>query len=429
MTCVCVVLVVILAGGGDVLAQTDDAVGQVRITVSSTVTKRELAAMLGASEATVTELDRMITLRSPDGQKRVVPAPGTSIIGVLLAVDDLAVVLKSDRRRASSPFTVPRAAIAKVERMAGRHSRARYTAFGALLGFGVGGLAGFASVSCQPNEWFCSRGLGVLAGAVVGTTVGATTGAIMPPARRWIPLDEASLGGESLPLDQPAASLPSSKFRRLTFSVDTGQPSSGPAHDLEAAMHTAGFTDASPGFFGPPIDHPFSRNGFWEIGRPMALESSYALSPSLSVGVAGSQTPIGETFGYRSAGMQYLNLQYRVTTVGVVVLRTYSFFRFGGGPALHWTQMRNDPAPEPDPAARNPSWSSHSRVGFIGIAGVRLPSETRVYLDLSVQYRHLGRTAVGPFTPTSYGISATPLPASEAQFSHWFLAFGPGVRF
>jgi hypothetical protein len=50
--------------------------------------------------------------------------------------------------------------------------------------------------------------------------------------------------------------------------------------------------------------------------------------------------------------------------------------------------------------------------------------ETRVYLDLSAQYRYVGRTRFGPFTPTSYGIAATPLTASEAQFSHWFIGTG-----
>jgi hypothetical protein len=393
------------------------------------ITAQELTAMLGADEiSSVSSRDRTITLRSRDGQEVVVPAPGTTVTGLMMAVDDRLVLIKSDHR--GTLLTVARATIAKAERMAGRRSRARYAAFGALLGLGVGSLAGFASVSCQPHEWFCSPGLAAGGGAIVGTTVGAVTGALIPPPARWIPIDPASLNPSSISLQQPAVSTQPSKRSRLAVSVQTGQPSSGPAQDVEAAMRVGGFADTSPGF-GSPIDHPFSRTGFWEIGRPLAFELDYTWSPLWSVSFAASQTPIGETFGYssKSSGVGYLDLQYRVTTAGVAVLRNYRFFRLGGGPALYTTQMRKDPAPEPDPAARNQSWASHSRVGLMGVVGIRLPTETRVYFDLSAQYRYVGRTPFGPFTPTSYGIPATPLTASEAQFSHWFIGFGPGIRF
>jgi hypothetical protein len=231
-----------------------------------------------------------------------------------------------------------------------------------------------------------------------------------------------------LSLEQPAASPQPPKVRRFAVSVQTGQPSSGPAQDIEAAMRAVGFTDTSPGFFGPPTDYPFSRIGFWEIGRPLAFEVHYAWTPSWSIGFVQSHTPIGETFGYRSP-LQYLDLQYQVTTTGLVLSNNYRFVRFGGGPALHKAQIRKAPTPEPDAAARNPSWASDSHLGLIGIAGVRLPTETRVYLDLNFQYRYLGSARVGPFTPTCCGSPVTTLPAFEPQFSHWFLAFGPGVRF
>ena len=418
-----------LARAGDALAQDHLTGPRFRIAVSSSATVRELAAMLAASEVpNIPARGRTITLRNRDGQEILVPAPGTTVTGVLLAVHDEVVLLQSDHDGAPASLSVPRAAIAKLERMAGRRSRARYAGIGALLGFGVGGLAGLASASCEPNEFFCSTGLAALGGAGFGAIVGAVAGAIIPPAARWIPIDDASLAGALRPLEQPAVPPQPPRFRRFAVSGQTGQPSSGPAPDVEAAMRAAGFSDLSAGFLGPPTDYPFSRTGFWEIGRPLAFEVHYAWTPSWSIGFVQSHTPIGETFGYRSPG-QYLDLQYQVTTTGLVLSRNYRFLRFGGGPALHKAQMRKDPAPEPDPAARNRSWASDSHFGLIGMAGIRLPTETRVHLDLNLQYRYLGSARFGPFTPSCCGSPATTLPAFQSQYSHWFLAFGPGVRF
>jgi hypothetical protein len=198
---------------------------------------------------------------------------------------------------------------------------------------------------------------------------------------------------------------------------------------VEEAMRVGGFADRSPAFFGPAIDHPHSRTGFWEIGRPLIFELNYAWRPSWSIGFVQSHTPIGETFGYRSPGLQYLSVQYQVRTTSVVVLRNHDFFRGGGGLAWHSAQVRQDPGAQPDPATRDQSWTTRSRVGMIALAGIRLPKETRVFLDLSLQYRILAQAPIGPFMPPALGSPPTTLPAFDAQFSHWFVAFGPGVRF
>jgi hypothetical protein len=195
---VSVIAIAIFGRASDARAQTNSTGTRVRITVS-TVTVRELASMLAASDVTNAQVrDRTITLRSPDGRELVVPAPGTTATGVLQAVHDRVVLLQSDREGGRRLLTVPRAAIAKFERMAGRRSRARYAGFGALFGLGAGSLAGLATISCEQNEGFCGlERLKVPIGAVVGAAAGAVAGAIIPPAPRWIPMDQASLSNPS----------------------------------------------------------------------------------------------------------------------------------------------------------------------------------------------------------------------------------------
>jgi hypothetical protein len=402
---------------------------RIRITISSALTARDVSAMVGADRSVshVRTAERTIIVQAPQAPPLVLPAPGATFVGIVLAVDNQAVSIKAEG--VSSALTVPRAAIARLERADGRRSRVRYAALGSLIGLSGGALAGLASASsCGPTELLCSPALGAFAGGIVGAGTGAVIGAIMPPAERWTAVD-ATISLTSSPPSEPSVPSKPQKPSRVTVTFQTGQPSSGPAHDVEEAMRVSGFADPSPAFFGPAIDHPHSRTGFGQIGIPFTFELDYVWTPSWSVGFVQSHTPMGETLGYRSRGAQYLDVQYQVTTTGVVVLKHHEFFRVGGGLALHRAQVRQDPGAQPDPALRDESWASRSRVGVIALAGIRLPKETRVFLDLSLQYRLLPQAPIGPITPPAFGTPPATLPAFDAQFSHWYVAVGPGVRF
>jgi len=75
------------------------------------------------------------------------------------------------------------------------------------------------------------------------------------------------------------------------------------------------------------------------------------------------------------------------------------------------------------------SWSGDSHFGFIARGGVRTPAATRLYLDLNAQYRYIGEASYGPFAGSPPVNGGTALPRSSAQFNHWLVAFGPGIRF
>jgi hypothetical protein len=212
----------------------------------------------------------------------------------------------------------------------------------------------------------------------------------------------------------------------LTAAFKLGVPFSGPAKDIEHAMRASGLGDSMPDWFGgPPIALPSSDTGFGAVGMPTASEVNYHLRDSWNLGLVFSHTPIGETSGYRAAGAQFLFVEYETITAGVVASRHYGPFRVAAGPALHRVRVRQVTGGLDGP------WVSQSGLGFVALAGARLPKETRVYLDLSLQYGYVGSRSIGPFMalPAGPGTGATLLPVSDAQFSHWIVGFGPGIRF
>jgi hypothetical protein len=421
----CAIVAVILSV--DAAAGQDASAGpgaRVRITTRSELTSRDIADMAGApKDAEVMPAGRAtISVHTREGLNLVIPVPGIRFSGVLLEVDDYVLTIKPDR--ASDSLTVSRRAIAEMERSVGRRSRARYAGIGALSGFGVGGLVGVVSgLQCAPNAWFCSPGLNALAGGILGAAGGAVVGVIAPPAERWIVVGSTAVSNvQEAP---PFAPLSLRGPPRVTVAFQLGQPSSGPARDIEQAMRTSGYADTSPAFFGDSITHPFSDSSFGTIGFPMMFQIDYAVHPPWNVGVIVARTPIGFTNGFNHTSNDYVSVEYGASTVGALVTRTFHSFKVGAGPAIHSTRTR---APVPDGSGGG-SWSSNSRLGLIALGGVKTPAQTRVYLDLSFQYRYVGRASYGPFASSFFNGRGTVLPPFSAQFSHWMIAFGPGVRF
>ena len=212
------------------------------------------------------------------------------------------------------------------------------------------------------------------------------------------------------------------ELRRWSVTVETGPTFSGPARGIEDAMRAANLDDTSPGF-GSPIEHPFSAQGFAAIGFPKSVVVQYRAKAPWSVGVLFSRTPIGETLGYRDP-FQYLFVDYAVTSVAAVLSAGSRSFQIGVGPSLHTAQARQvlggGGPPQP--------WSGHSKLGLVAQARAAVPVGSRLFLNLTLEYRFIGRASVGPYTSEGLGDPVT-FPSTSVQFNHWFVGVGPGLRF
>lgn len=225
----------------------------------------------------------------------------------------------------------------------------------------------------------------------------------------------AASGGQ----DSVSAARP---VRRWSITVDTGGTSGGPARDIEDAMRAAHLDDASPGL-GSPVGHPFSNTGFAAIGFPALIEVRYRIREFWSLGVLFSDTPIGATLGYREPS-HYLSVDHSVTSVAAMLSAGQRFFQMGLGPALHVARARPG-----GNSAQPPPWSNSSKLGFIAQARAAVPAGSRVFLDLTLQYRFVGRVVVGPYASSGgVGFPVT-FPPTGVQYNHWFVGVGTGLRF
>jgi hypothetical protein len=215
--------------------------------------------------------------------------------------------------------------------------------------------------------------------------------------------------------------------RKWEGSAVVGTTSSGPASDLEDAMRAAHF-DENRGscVFGlcfPGVNHPFSRTGFGEIGFPWTVSGRRWLSSWYGVGLSGGFSEIGTTFGQRRDSGEFLFLQYSVATVApLLIIRPAHWLHTGIGPAFLISTFTTASTSSPDQAQTRRS------AGLLWEAGIALPPRSRVFGEVLVQYRHVGRVDVGPFDATNPPTTAT-LPITNVQMNHWFLGVGTGVRF
>lgn len=213
------------------------------------------------------------------------------------------------------------------------------------------------------------------------------------------------------------------QVRRWAITVDIGDTSSGPAREIEEAMRAAHLDDTSPGF-GSSVGHPFSNTSFAAIGFPVLVEARYLVRQPWSVGVLFSDTPIGSTSGYHDP-FQYVSVDYSVTSVAAMLSAGPRFFQVGLGPALHVARARHGDSSGQPP----PPWSNHSKLGFIGQARVAVPAGSRAFLDLTLQYRFVGRVVVGPYASSGGAGLPVMFPPTGVQYNHWFVGLGSGLRF
>lgn len=346
-----------------------------------------------------------ISVETAAGGPLIVARPGRRLDGTLVEVGDRAIVILVARTR----ITIPRDAIARLERVASYRSRAKAAGFGALIGLGAGAVFGLAA-TCDDDTWFCDAGFRALAGGTWGSVIGAVTGALLPPPPRWAAVPTSVLSA----VPEPASVSAVGPTRRMTVSVGSGIAFGAPTDEIEDAARTAGFGDA-PGF--SRAVYPVSYTGL-DVGTPYWLDAAYVVRGPWSVSFQYSRVPLGETSAFRSTPPQYLIVDYEVWTVGGMVRWQRGPWQLSAGPALFTSRSQ-----AMGPASRD--WIAHSKGGAQAEAVVRIPTRTRLFLDARAQYRLTGRLTIGPFTP--FGGTIT-FPATDIRFNHWLVGVGPGVR-
>ena len=136
---------------------------------------------------------------------RITPStPSSVIVGELIGASDSVLVVRTQGYRGD--VTIARAAVMRLEVSRGtrRHTSAGW---GALIGMGIGGLAGFAAGEdrCGGDAWFCiKRPLAAVLGGATGVATGSLIGLIVGSFERWsdsavpVSLSVAPTGGGSL---------------------------------------------------------------------------------------------------------------------------------------------------------------------------------------------------------------------------------------
>ncbi len=116
----------------------------------------------------------------------MLPRPGRRIVGVIVGVQqDVLTIARED----GAVLTVPRAAIATLERQVGERSRKRGAALGLLIGGGAGAGVGFLKGrACRSTAFlgcFMEPTASTLGGLVLGGITGTLVGAFSSPHPRW----------------------------------------------------------------------------------------------------------------------------------------------------------------------------------------------------------------------------------------------------
>ena len=191
-------------------------------------------------------------------------------------------------------------------------------------------------------------------------------------------------------------------------------------------MRLADFGD--PFFFSATGDpRPISRIGLDTIGWAFSIALNRRVTNLWSIAVIAGQTPIGFTSGHHARPTQYIDIDDGVTTFGTLLSLGTSAAQIAIGPALHIVQARESPG---DSSGRQPPWINQAKFGFIARARAAWPTRSLIFLDLDFEYRFVGRSDIGPYTPTAFD-SDTRLtfPSTWARFNHWFVGVVPGFRF
>jgi len=201
---------------------------------------------------------------------------------------------------------------------------------------------------------------------------------------------------------------------------------SGPATpELESAMSASGFADnvnSSQGWFSGSSGS-LGRYPFTYKESPMTFTAQYRLRSPISVGVIIATTGERETIGHQGF-TQSLILNHAARSIAVTASARFKVLRFEFGPAWNQTRVREHVS-----LPSSPAWTTENKPGFIAGASLAVPVYWHFYLDAGLQYRYIGSSVIGPYTPTAYAEKSATFPATQLNFSHWFFGIGPGIRF
>lgn len=233
--------------------------------------------------------------------------------------------------------------------------------------------------------------------------------------------------------DQKAAAPSSRADRRWSIAIDPlGGVLAGPAGDLEEAMRSANFGDASHGF--GTVSHPYSTRGCQVVlvlrscgeSRIPAFEIDRRFNGPWSIAMLFSRMPMGATTGYHGGADQYLTVEDQIDSFGALLSTGGRAAQLGLGPALHVARVRTSGLP----FGVESDWTTRTKLGFMARARATVPARSRVFLDLRVEYHFTGRMPVGPYAsiPIFAGSPVT-FPPTAAAFNYWFIGIGPGLRF
>jgi hypothetical protein len=206
-----------------------------------------------------------------------------------------------------------------------------------------------------------------------------------------------------------------------SISLNAAGTIGGPNKDIEYAMNGSGFNYRSPSLFGwGGSVHPISRTNqsSWVLNFRRSLKSPYSI-----IIIVGNSN-LGITDGYNiNAGS--LSLQSSVFTYAPIIsINSLDKIRIGIGPSLYTTKTWKSSGSN----SEQQEVFSSTNVGALIDFGLILMNKSKIFLELSVQYRVVGKTEVGPFTAENFGSSAV-LPNSSLNYNHLLVGIGIGIRF
>ena len=114
-----------------------------------------------------------------------------------------------------------------------------------------------------------------------------------------------------------------------------------------------------------------------------------------------------------------IDVNYSVTTTAIVAtVQPLKMIRFGFGPAWH--------SPKSGSSRRifNDA-PKDTKIGYVADVTLLLQITPSFWVELKTQYRHSGEVQVGPYY-LGPGVSGNDLPATGANFNHWFFGLGFG---
>ena len=161
---------------------------RIRIVTTSTVEIRgliRLDSLTTTGRVLVSDEDTVTTPGGPDRPNVTLPRPNRRVVGMIAGLQHDTLTMT---RKDGVVLTVPRGAIASLERQASERSRKRGAGVGFLIGGGTGAGVGFLmGNSCDSTVFlgcFMEPEGSTFGGLLLGAVAGTVTGAFFGP-RRW----------------------------------------------------------------------------------------------------------------------------------------------------------------------------------------------------------------------------------------------------